>query len=251
MVELDEQKNGSGTTEKSRKDCHTETRVDDEGRRHAALMVKNEKAALAIYLGPEIAKETDIEEQKKALEGFKKAKQHNDNAAPDKGLQAGKDAATLKLEKEKEALALDLGPEIAKETNIEEQMKALEEFKKSKQREDNTAPNKDMYAGRLSADSQYPGVQQNYPQSNSQLNRQSSYTQDPHQGSHQPSAQGHWAAQQQIGIGSAVVVSNSNPPIGGTIRWIGTIPQVNGHIVGVELVSVTYLYLYILHAQIS
>ena len=72
------------------------------------------------------------------------------------------------------------------------------------------------------------------------VGRQSSYTQDPHQGSHQPSvvvpAQGDWAAQQQIGIGSAVVIST---PMCGTIRWIGTIPQVNGYVAGVELVSVT------------
>ena len=57
---------------------------------------------------------------------------------------------------------------------------------------------------------------------------------------HQPSvvvpAQGVWAAQQHLGIGS-VVVYNINPPIGGTIRWIGTIPQVNGYIAGMELVS--------------
>ena len=67
------------------------------------------------------------------------------------------------------------------------------------------------------------------------------YTQDPHQGSHQPSvvvpAQGDWAAEQHVGIRSAVVVSNINPPIGGTIRWIGAIPQVNGYVAGMELVS--------------
>ena len=67
------------------------------------------------------------------------------------------------------------------------------------------------------------------------------YTQDPHQGSHQPSvvvpAQGDWAAQQPVGIGSPVVVSNINPPICETIRWIGAIPQVNGYVAGMELVS--------------
>ena len=56
-------------------------------------------------------------------------------------------------------------------------------------------------------------------------------------------AQGDWATQQHVGIGSAVVISNSNPPMYGTIRWIGTIPQVNGYIAGVQLVSVT-LYAY-------
>ena len=75
------------------------------------------------------------------------------------------------------------------------------------------------------------------------VGRQSSYTQDPHQGSRQPSvvvpAQGDWAAEQHVGIGSVVVISNINPPMCGTIRWIGTIPQVNGYVAGVELVSVT------------
>ena len=148
--------------------------------------------------------------------------------------------ATLHCEKEKAALVMDLGPEIAMETNIEEQMKALEEFKKSKQREDNSA----VKTVRSTADSQYPAVQHYYHHSNSQLGRQSSYTQDPHQGSHQPSiivpAQGDWAAPHHVGIGSAVIVSNINPPMCGTIKWIGTIPQVNGYVAGVELVSVTY-----------
>ena len=84
-----------------------------------------------------------------------------------------------------------------------------------------------MQAIGTTADSQYPAVQHYYPHSNSQLGRQSSYTQDPHQGSHQPSiivpAQGAWAAQQHVGIGSAVAISNSNPPMYGTIRWIGTL----------------------------
>ena len=69
----------------------------------------------------------------------------------------------------------------------------------------------------------------------------------PEIGSHQPSvvvpAQGDWATQQHLGIGSAVVISNSNPPMYGTIRWIGTMPQVHGYVAGVELVSVT-LYAY-------
>ena len=63
------------------------------------------------------------------------------------------------------------------------------------------------------------------------------YTQDPHQPSVVVPAQGDWATQQHLGIGSAVVISNSNPPMYGTIRWIGTIPQVNGYVAGVELVS--------------
>ena len=69
----------------------------------------------------------------------------------------------------------------------------------------------------------------------------------PEIGSHQPSvdvlAQGYWATPHQVGIVSAVFISNSNPPMYGTIRWIGTIPQVNGYIAGVKLVSVT-LYAY-------
>ena len=144
----------------------------------------------------------------------------------------------LHFEKEKAALVMDLGP---RETNIEEQMKVLEEFKKAKQRKDNSA----VQPVRSTADSQYPALQHYYPHSISQLSRQSSYTQDPHQGSHQPSvvvpAQGHWAAQQHVGIGSAVVISNSNPPMYGTIRWIGTIPQVNEYVAGVELVSYNVL----------
>ena len=188
MVELGEQTNGSDTTGKNTdgtKDTHQEAGVDNEGKRQAVLKTEDEKAALAQLLGPEIARET----------------------------------------------------------NVKEQVKALEEFKKAvKQREDNTASNKDVYAG---GSSQYPAVQHDYHHSNSQLGRQSSYTQDPHQDIHQPSvvipAHGHWAAEQHVGIGSAVVISNSNPPIGGTIRWIGTMPQVNGYVAGVELVSVTCL----------
>eukprot|EP00731_Ephydatia_muelleri_P026557 Em0018g657a len=182
MVELGEQTNGSDTTGKNTdgtKDTHQEAGVDNEGKRQAVLKTEDEKAALAQLLGPEIARET----------------------------------------------------------NVKEQVKALEEFKKAvKQREDNTASNKDVYAG---GSSQYPAVQHYYHHSNSQLGRQSSYTQDPHQDIHQPSvvipAHGHWAAEQHLGIGSAVIVSNSNPPIGGTIRWIGTIPQANGYVAGVEL----------------
>ena len=66
----------------------------------------------------------------------------------------------------------------------------------------------------------------------------------PEIGSHQPSvvvpAQGYWATPHHVEIVSAVVISNINPPIGGTIRWIGTIPQVNGYVAWVELVSVTF-----------
>ena len=146
------------------------------------------------------------------------------------------------VEKEKAALAQCLGPEIAMETNIEEQVKAMETFEKSKQRNTVAAPDKVVYAGGSSSDCQNPAVQQYYPHSNGQLGRQSSYTQDPHQGSHQPSvvvpAQGDWVTQQPVGIGSTVAVSNSNPPVCGTIRWIGTIPQANGYVAGVELVSV-------------
>ena len=63
------------------------------------------------------------------------------------------------------------------------------------------------------------------------------YTQDPHQPSIVVPAQGDWATPHHVGIGSAVVISNSNPPKYGTIRWIGTIPPVNGYVAGVELVS--------------
>ena len=43
----------------------------------------------------------------------------------------------------------------------------------------------------------------------------------------------------QLGVGSAVVVSNSNPPMCGIIRWIGTMPlvKVKRYVAGVELVS--------------
>ena len=68
------------------------------------------------------------------------------------------------------------------------------------------------------------------------------YTQDPHQPSVVVPAQGDWAAQQHVGIGSAVVISNSNPPIYGTIRWIGTKPPINGYVAGVELVSYNDLH---------
>ena len=146
------------------------------------------------------------------------------------------------VEKEKATLAQCLRPEIAREVDMKEQIKALLEIQKAKQHEDNSAPNKDVYASGSSADCQYPKFQQYYPHSNSQLGRQSSYTLDPHQGSHQPSvvvpAQGDWVTQQPVGIGSTVAVSNSNPPVCGTIRWIGTIPQANGYVAGVELVSV-------------
>ena len=249
MVELYEQINGPDSREKSTsstKGVQKEAGVYNEERRH----VEKEKAALAQCLGPEIAMKTNIEEQKKPLEEFKKSKQYEDNRASDKGVPAGMEAAThigesrqavLNVEKEKATLAQELGPEIAMETNIEEQVKAMEMFKKSKQR-NTVAPDKVVYAGGSSSDCQNPAVQQYYPHSNGQLGRQSSYTQDPHQGSHQPSvvvpAQGDWVTQQHVGIGSDVVVSNSNPPMCGTIKWIGTIPQaVNGHVAGVELVS--------------
>ncbi|KAL5467172.1 hypothetical protein EMCRGX_G031364 [Ephydatia muelleri] len=62
------------------------------------------------------------------------------------------------------------------------------------------------------------------------------YTQDPHQPSVVVPAQGDWATQQHLRIGSAVVMSdNINPPMYGTIKWIGTIPQVNGYVAGMEL----------------
>ena len=112
-------------------------------------------------------------------------------------------------------MSKDLGPKlrVARETNIEEQVHIMEGFQKAKQHENNAAPDEGVQPVGSSADSQYPAVQHYYPHSNSQLGRQSSYTQDPHQGSHQPSiivpAQGAWAAQQHVGIGSAVVISNS------------------------------------------
>ena len=41
----------------------------------------------------------------------------------------------------------------------------------------------------------------------------------------------------QLVVGSAVIIPKSNPPMCGTIRWIGTIPPVHDeHIAGVELV---------------
>ena len=41
----------------------------------------------------------------------------------------------------------------------------------------------------------------------------------------------------QLGVGSAVTIPNISPPMCGIIRWIGTIPQVQGYVAGVELVS--------------
>ena len=95
----------------------------------------------------------------------------------------------------------------------------MEGFQKAKQQENNAAPDEGVQAVGSTADSQYPAVQHYYPHSNSQLGGKSSYTQDPNQGSHQPlvvvPAQGEWAAQQHVGIGSAVVISNSNTPMYG------------------------------------
>ena len=82
MVEQDEQINDSGNTERNTfgiKDIHKEATVDNKGQ--AALSCEKEKAALVMDLGPEIARETNIEEQMKALEEFKKAKQRKDNSA--------------------------------------------------------------------------------------------------------------------------------------------------------------------------
>ena len=92
-------------------------------------------------------------------------------------------------------------------------------MQKAKQHENNAAPDEGVQVVGLTADSQYPALQHYYPHSNSQLGRQSSYTQDLHQGSRQPSivvsAQGDRAAQQHVRIESAVVISNSNPPMYG------------------------------------
>ena len=147
-------------------------------------------------------------------------------------------------EKEKAALAKVLGPEIAGQTDIDEQLRILEECKKAKQREDNTSADRGVLTGGPSADRQYPAAQQNYPQSSSHLGRQSNSTQDPYQFSHsQPSSvplQGDWSS--PLVVGSAVILPKSNPPIYGTIRWIGTIPQVQGFVAGVELVSNIHVY---------
>lgn len=43
-----------------------------------------------------------------------------------------------------------------------------------------------------------------------------------------------------LGIGSDVVVPHLDPPTCGTIRWIGTSPQVLGYVAGVELVSISF-----------
>ena len=142
-------------------------------------------------------------------------------------------------EKEKAALAKVLGPETAGQTDIDEQTKPLEELKKVKQLEDHMSADRAVLAGVPSADRQYPAAQQNYPQSSSHLGRQSSSTQDPYQLSHsQPSSvplQGDWSS--PLVVGSAVMISNSNPSMCGTIKWIGTVPQVQGYVAGVELVS--------------
>ena len=74
MVEQDEQMNGSDTTGKSAsgtKDIiHKVAGVDDEGRKQAALKLEKEHAALSKDLGPKLARETNIEEQVKIMEGF-------------------------------------------------------------------------------------------------------------------------------------------------------------------------------------
>ena len=41
----------------------------------------------------------------------------------------------------------------------------------------------------------------------------------------------------QLGVGSTVMIPNLTPPIYGIIVWIGTIPQVQGYVAGVELVK--------------
>ena len=149
--------------------------------------------------------------------------------------------AALEKEKKKEKaeLAKMVGSDIAGGTDIAEQLKILEECKKAKQREDNISADRGVLTGGPSADRQYPAAQQNYPQSSSHLGRQSSSTQDPYQLSHsQPSSvplQGDWSS--PLVVGSAVMIRNSNPPMCGTIRWIGTISQVQGYVAGVELVS--------------
>ena len=54
----------------------------------------------------------------------------------------------------------------------------------------------------------------------------------------QPSSvplQGDWPS--PLVVGSAVINPNSNPFIYGTIKWIGTISQIQGYVAGVELVS--------------
>ena len=157
---------------------------------------------------------------------------------------AGRKAALEKeKEKEKAALAKDLGPETAGQTNIDEQVKLLEEFKKAKQREYNSSADRAVLTGVPSTDRQYPAAQQNYPQSSSHLGRQSSSTQDPYQFSHSSvPLQGDWSS--PLVVGSAVMIPNSNPPICGTIRWIGTIPQVQGYVAEVELVSTGVIHVY-------
>ena len=112
--------------------------------------------------------------------------------------------------------------------------------RKKKQREDHMSADKGVQPGGPSTDRQDPAAQQNYPKSSSHLGRQSSSTQDPYQLSHsQPSSvplQGDWSS--PLVIGSAVIL---NPPMCGTIRWIGTISQVQGYVAGVELVSTCIL----------
>ena len=168
--------------------------------------------------------------------------------------------AALEYEKQKAAAALakDLGPEVAKETNIDEQVKALEQFTKAKQQEDNTAADRGVPTSEPSAYRQYPAVQPNCSQQSSQLCRQSGSTHNPNQfsaennqsgGTYDPyhgqprpvSRQGDWM--QHVGVGSTVMVPNINPPMYGIIRWIGTMPQVQGYVAGVELVSGVYIYI--------
>ena len=147
--------------------------------------------------------------------------------------------AALEYEKQKAAAALakDLRPEVAKETDIDEQVKALEHFKRPRQREDNAAADRGVPTGGPSADRQYPESS-----SHLQLGRESGNTQGPYHG--QPTfgipQQGDWVARLRVlGVGSAVMVHNADPLMYGVIRWIGTIPQVKGCIAGVELVGDT------------
>ena len=153
--------------------------------------------------------------------------------------------AVLELEKQKaatSALSKDLGLAIAGQTDIVEKVTAYEEFEKAMHCEDNTTADRIVPTCGPSMDKQCPAVQLHYAQSSSQLGIQSGNTEDPFLFSHcQPSPMPRQGGIiPKLGVGFAVMIPNISPPMYGTIRWIGTLPQVQGCVAGVELVSFTF-----------
>ena len=97
------------------------------------------------------------------------------------------------------------------------QLKALE---KAKGHVDRSSQDRVVVKSAPSTASQYPAVKQ-YDLQSTQVGKQDG-----------------WSS--LLGIGSDVVVPHLDPPTCGTIRWIGTSPQVLGYVAGVELVSISF-----------